>query len=44
MKKTAGVGNRCDAAETARDATGVDGKVEDAKGAIEPKLGKKIKN
>ncbi len=44
MKATVGVGNRCDAAETARDATGVDGKADDAKGAIAPKPGKKIKN
>lgn len=28
MKATVGVGNRCDAAETARDVTGVDGKGE----------------
>lgn len=44
MKATVGVGNRCDAAETARDATGVDGKADDAKDAITPKPGKKIKN
>lgn len=31
MKATVGVGNRCDAAETARDVTGVDGKVKDTK-------------
>lgn len=28
---TVGVSNRCDAAETARDVTGVDGKADDAK-------------
>ena len=44
MEATVGVGNRCDAAETARDATGVDGKADDAKDAITPKPGKKIKN
>ena len=31
MKATVGVGNRCGVAETARDATGVDGKVNDVK-------------
>ena len=31
MKATVGVGNRCGAAETARDVTGVDGKAKDAK-------------
>lgn len=31
MKATVGVGNRCDAAETARDVTGVDGKAKDVK-------------
>jgi hypothetical protein len=31
MKSTVGVGNRCSAAETARDVTGVDGKAKDAK-------------
>ncbi len=31
MKTTVGVGNRCGAAETARDVTGVDGKAKDAK-------------
>lgn len=31
MKATVGVGNRCGAAETARDATGVDGKGKDVK-------------
>ncbi len=30
-KATVGVGNRCDAAETARDVTGVDGKGKDVK-------------
>lgn len=44
MKATVGVGNRCDAAETARDTAGVDGKSDDAKDAITPKPGKKIKN
>ena len=29
MKATVGVGNRCDAAETARDAAGVDGAAAD---------------
>jgi hypothetical protein len=43
MKATVGVGNRCDAAETARDATGVDGKLDDGKKVKSPKLGKKIK-
>ncbi len=33
MKSTVGVGNRCGAAETARDVTGVDGKGEDLKDA-----------
>ena len=31
MKATVGVGNRCDAGETARDVTGVDGKIDDNK-------------
>lgn len=31
MKATVGVGNRCGAAETARDVTGVDGKGKDIK-------------
>ena len=31
MKSTVGVGNRCGAAETARDVTGVDGKGKDVK-------------
>ena len=31
MKSTVGIGNRCSAAETARDVTGVDGKGKDAK-------------
>ena len=31
MKSTVGVGNRCGAAETARDVTGVDGKAKDVK-------------
>ena len=31
MKATVGVGNRCGAAETARDVTGVDGKGKDVK-------------
>lgn len=31
MKATVGVGNRCGAAETARDVTGVDGKAKEAK-------------
>ena len=31
MEATVGVGNRCDAAETARDVTGVDGKGKDVK-------------
>ena len=43
MKATVGVGNRCDAAETARDVTGVDGKADVARDAITPKSGKKIK-
>jgi hypothetical protein len=43
MKTTVGVGNRCDAAETARDTTGVDGKADDAKNATTSKPGKKKK-
>jgi hypothetical protein len=31
MKATVGVGNRCGAAETARDVMGVDGKAKDVK-------------
>ena len=31
MKATVGVGNRCGAAETARDVTGTDGKAKDVK-------------
>lgn len=34
MKQTVGVGNRCDVAETAKDVTGVDGKVKDAKAKV----------
>ncbi len=44
MKATVGVGNRCDPAEAARGATGVDGKADDAKDAIAPKPGKKKTN
>jgi hypothetical protein len=43
-KATIGVGNRCDAAETARDVTGVDAKADDARDAVTPKPRKKIKN
>lgn len=41
MKATVGVGNRCDAAETARDVTGVDGK---AKKAKKSKVGEALSN
>lgn len=44
MKAIVGVGNRCDAAETARDVSGVDGKADDAINNLTPKPGKKIKN
>ena len=44
MKATVGVGNRCGAAETARGATGVDGKLNDAKDVSVPKTGKKVKS
>lgn len=43
MKATVGVGNRCDAAETARDVTGTDGKLEDAQDKADGAL-KKIGN
>lgn len=43
MKATIGIGNRCGAAETIRDTTGVDGVADDAMDAINPKSGKKTR-
>ena len=44
MKATVGVGNRCGVAETARDVTGTDGKLDDTKDSSVKKTIKKKAN